>query len=211
MWETKVAPLSGVLFGVLLVAAFAVDTNTDFMPPADDVVAYLTDSPVAIMVGAYLRLLAAAALLWFTGSLYKSIRSGSSEEGRLSILVVAGAAVAASMLALGSAAIVAASDRVRVTGTIESAAATTLFDVAGVAVGNGVAMGLAVMIGAYGVFALRRAPRSRWVGWGSVVLALALVSPYAWAALGLGMIWVPVMGVAIYRSGARLLKSANVA
>jgi hypothetical protein len=115
------------------------------------------------------------------------------------------------MLAFGSAAIVAASERVWITDTIESAAATSLFDLAGIAIGNGAPLGLAVMIGAYGVLSLRTGPRPRSIGWGSVVLALALLSPFAWAAVALTMIWVPAMGVAIYRSGARQLKPANVA
>lgn len=210
MWEAKVAPLSGVVFGVLLVAGFVVDTNTNFMPPPEDVVDYLAESPVAIMIGAYLRLLAAAALLWFSGSLYKSIRSGQDDDGRLSGLVLAGGAVAAAMFALGSAVIVAAAERVWVTGTIESAAATTLFDVGGIAVGNGVPLGLAVMIAAYGVFGLRTRLRPRWIGWGSLVLALALISPFAWAAVGLAMLWAPAIGVTLYRRGSKALDAAGV-
>ena len=108
MWESRMAPLSGVLFGVLLVGSFLVDPNTDFMPAADDVVAYLADGPLVVMTSSYLRLLAAAALLWFAGSLYKSLRQIEDDGGRLSMLAFGGGAVAAALMAVGAASIVAA-------------------------------------------------------------------------------------------------------
>ena len=202
MWETKVAPLSGALFGILLVASYVVDANTDFMPPEDAVVAYLADGPVAVMASAYLRLLAAAALVWFGGSLHRWLRGSDDDKGRLSILATAGATLASALIAVGAMATVAASERVWTTGSVDPGAATALFDVAGIAIGNGAPLGLAVMIGATGITALRSGLLPGWAAWGSVTLAAALLSPYAWIVVALVIVWVPLAGVWMYRQGS---------
>jgi hypothetical protein len=202
MWETKVAPLSGALFGILLVASYVVDANTDFMPPEDEVVAYLADGPVAIMASAYLRLLAAAALVWFGGSLHRWLRGSDDDKGRLSILAMAGATLASALIAVGAMATVAASERMWTTGSIDPGTAAALFDVAGIAIGNGAPLGLAVMIGASGITALRSGLLPGWAGWGSVALGAALLSPYAWIVVALVIVWVPAAGLRIYRQAA---------
>lgn len=202
MWESKVAPLSGVLFGAFLVASFAVDANTDFMPSEGAVVAYLTDGPVTVMASAYLRLLAAAALVWFGGSLYKSIRGGDDDRGRLSVLAVAGATVAAGLIAVGATTIVAAAERLSITGSVDPGAAAALFDIAGIATGNAAPLGLAVMIGASGTAMLRTGLVPSWAGWSSVALAVALISPYSWIVVALVIVWVPATGIWLYRQGS---------
>lgn len=201
MWESKVAPLSGVLFGVLLMASFLVDANTDFIPPADEIVAYLEDGPLAVMTGAYLRLLAAAALIWFSGSLYQSIRYTDDDNQRLSLLAFGGGITGAALVAVGAIAIIAAAERVWVVETIDPGAAAALFDVAGIAIGNGAPLGLGVMIGAAGIAVLRTPGQPRWIGWSSVIIGLGLISPYGWIVLTVVAVWVPAAGVWIYRTG----------
>jgi hypothetical protein len=199
MWESRVAPLTGVLFGVLLLASFAVDPNTDFMPPPDAVVNHVSNSPGAVMASGYLRALAAAALIWFAGSLYRSLHENDDDQGRLSTLGVAGAGLAAALTAVGAVATVAAAERVWVAGSIDPGSATTLLDLAGIATGNGAPIGFALMIGAAGIVWLRTERMPRWAAWTSVVLAVALLSPYAWVVLAVVLLWVPAVGVAIYR------------
>ena len=210
MWESRVAPVSGVLFAVFLLGSFLMDPNTDFMPPPDEVVAYLADGPLVVMTAAYVRLLAAAALIWFAGSLYKSLKEIEDDDGRLSLLAFGGALVGASMLALASVAIVAAAERVWITESIEPGAAASLFDVASIAVGNAAPIGLGVMIGAAGIAKLRTSEVSRWAGWTSVVIALGLISPYAWIVIATALVWVPLVGVSIYRNQANERELASV-
>lgn len=203
MWEAKVAPLSGVLFGVLLIASFLVDANTDFMPPASEVVTYLEDGPVAVMASAYLRLLAAAAMIWFSGSLYQSIRHTDDDNGRLSLLAFGGGVTGAALIAVGAVAIIAAAERVWVVEAIDPGAAAALFDIAGIAIGNGAPLGLGVMIGAAGIAGLRTPGQPRWIGWSSVIFGLGLISPYGWIVFAVVAVWVPAAGVRIYRAGPR--------
>jgi len=202
MWESRVAPLTGLLFGLLLAASFLVDSNTDFMPPADEVVAYLGDGPLRIMSSAYLRLLAAAALVWFSGSLHKSMGRLDDDQGRLSLLAFGGGIVAAGLMAFGAAATVAAAERVWVVGRIDPGPAASLYDLAGIAIGNGFPLGLGVMIGAAGIAQLRTEGGARWVGWSGIGIGLGLLSPYAWLALALALVWIPSAGVWMYREQA---------
>ncbi|HZD22904.1 MAG TPA: hypothetical protein VE569_05810 [Acidimicrobiia bacterium] len=199
MWESRVAPLSGVLFGVLLIAGFVVNPNTDFMLPEGDIVAYFEDSPLRIMTGAYLGLLAAAALVWFSASLYKSIRR-IDDDGRLSLLAVSGGVFAAALVAAGGVATIAAAERVRVVGSIDPGVAAALFDIAGIALGNGAPIGLGVMIGAAGIAVLRTRSQSLSTAWVSLVIALGLISPYAWAVIAVAILWIAVVGIWIYRA-----------
>lgn len=203
MWESRVAPLSGLLFTVLLVARFIVDPNTDFMPPETDVVAYLQEGPIQVMTGAYLGLLAAAALLWFSGSVYHSLREGDRDEARLAVLALGGGVTAAALFTVASVALIAAAERVFIAGSIELGAAAALFDVSGIAVGNGAAIGLAVMIAAWGMATIRDNSRPRWHGGISLLLALGLLSPYAWAVLAAALIWTSIVGISLYRAPSR--------
>ncbi len=198
MWESKVAPLSGLLFALLLIASYLIDPNTDFMPPAEDVIAHLEDGPLTVMAAAYLRLLAAAALVWFGGSIYETLRRFG--ERRLPILAFGGSLLAGSLIAMGSVATVAAAERVLVNEAIDPGAAAALFDIAGIATGNGAPIGFAVLIGAAGVAVLKAPGFRRWVGWASVAIALGLISPYGWIVLAAVLIWVPAAGLWIYRA-----------
>lgn len=200
MWESKVAPLSGVLFALLLIAGFVVDPNTEFMPPERDIVAHLHEGPVRVMTAAYLGVLAALALVWFSGSLYKSIRRIDDDGGRLSTLALAGGVLASALLVVGRAATVAAAERVWITGSMEPGAAAALFDISAIAIGNGAPIGMGVLIGASAIASLRTEGQYRWTGWVSLLIALGLVSPYGWAVLAVALLWVLVAGIWIYRA-----------
>lgn len=200
MWESKVAPLAGVLFAVLLVVGFIFDPNTTFMPPESEALAHVTSDHVQMMTSAYLSILAAAALLWFSGSVYKSLRDQDDDRGRLSVIALGGGAVASGLLTVGAACLLAAAERFNVAGSIDPAVAASLVDVSGIALGNGVPVGLAALIGAFGVARLRANPPSLWAGWVSVVVALGLISPVAWALLAPAMLWPAVVGVWLYRN-----------
>jgi hypothetical protein len=208
MWESRVAPLSGVLFGVLLIASYLVDPNTDFMPPPGDIVSHIQEGPLSVMLGAYMRMLAAAGLVWFAGSLHKSIqRSG---DARLAQLAFGGGVMAGSLIAIGAAATVAAAERMAVTDSIDPDAAAALFDLAGITVGNAAPLGFAILIGAAGIAILKSRESNPWIGWVSIVIALGLLSPYGWVLLAAILVWVPAAGVWLYTSESEQPQMANV-
>ena len=98
MWESRVAPLSGVLFGVLLLGSFLVNPNTDFVPPAEEALAFFQAGPRRALVSAYLTLLSAAALIWFAASLFGWLRDHDDDGGRRAVLATSGGVLAATML-----------------------------------------------------------------------------------------------------------------
>lgn len=208
MWESRVAPLSGVLFGVLLLASYLTDPNTDFMPPPGEIVSHIQDGPLSVMVGAYLRMLASAALIWFAGSLRQSAKE--VDDGRLSNLAFGGGVMAASLIAVGSAATVAAAERMLVTDSIDPGSASALFDLAGIAVGNAAPLGFAILIGAAGIAVWRLGRPSPWIGTVSIVIALGLLSPYGWVLLAAVLVWIPAAGIWLYRSDSTQPRLAEV-
>ena len=108
--------------------------------------------------------------------------------------------MAASLIAFGSVATVAAAERVLINDAIDSGAAAALFDIAGIATGNGAPIGFAILIGAAGTALLNNPSQHRWLGWTSVVIALSLLSPYGWMVLAAVLVWVPAAGLWIYRT-----------
>lgn len=198
--KSRLAPLSGVVFSLLVVAAFALDRNTEFMPPASDIGAYYGDGPLRIMIAAYLVLLAAVALAWFAGCLHASLRD--SAEERLATLAYGGGILAAALFIMSGVATIAAAERVRISGEVSTASAVALFDIAQVAVGNGAVLGLGLLVGATGLAWSRQRHLPRWQGGLSVLLALALLSPAGWAALVAALLWVPAVGIGLARAKA---------
>lgn len=200
MWESRVAPLSGVLFAVFLAVGVAIGGNTAFMPSEDTVIAYFADSPTGVMVGAYFGLLAAAALVWFGGSLWASMRRFDDDGSRLSLLAFGGGVLAAGFLVVGEVVLLAGAERMSIVESLDPGAAAALFDISAIALGNAVPIGLAVLIGAAGLASIRSSSQYRWAGWVSILIALGLLSPFGWAALAAAIVWVPVAAIWIYRS-----------
>jgi hypothetical protein len=199
MWESKVAPLSGVFFGLILVAAFLVDPNTDFMPSEAERMAHLQAGPGRIMIAAYLTILAAVALVWFSGSVYKWLHAADDDGARLSLIAVGGGVLASALTAVGGVATLAAAERLSITDAIDPGVAASLLDVTSIAIGNGAPLGLGALIGACGVVMLRGGRVPSWMGWVSVLIALGLISPVGWAVLAVAIVWVAWLGLWLYR------------
>lgn len=198
MSESRLAPLSGVLVTVLLVAAVVVIGNYDFMPPAGETSTFYADDPRRVMLGAFLGLLGAPFLIWFTGSLYSALSEGSERVDRLGVLAVAGGVSAAVLISFGFLAHFAGAERALIRGEIDPAGAAVLFDVASLASGTGAGMGLAVMMGAVAV-GVSRAGLPRWLGWTSGIVAVGLLSPINYLVMGLVLVWTPTVGVLLFR------------
>jgi len=144
-------------------------------------------------------MLASVFLLWFAGSLRRSISSRVGDTERLAVIALGGMVFAAVMVVLGLVAISYPAERVLLHGSIDPGAATALFDLSSGLLGSALAIGLAAAVGGYGLAQLRDEKTPAWLAWANLVLALGLVSPVNWAVIALGILWVPVVSVSMYR------------
>jgi hypothetical protein len=207
MWERKVAPLSGVAAAVLIVGSALIINNYQFMPPAEDVADFYQTNPVRIMVGAYTGTLAAFFMLWFAGSVRETLRASGND--RLGLIAFGGGTLASGMILLGYLAQIAGADRARIHDSISPDTAATLFDMSGLAVGTGGAIGMAALIGAFGVAAFTEGSQPRWLGITSVLIGIGLISPINSVLLALGIVWVPVVSVRLYREGSKTTRQVE--
>ncbi len=195
MWESKFAPLSGVVAVGLLLASALIANNYEFMPPADEVAAFYSGSSVRIITAANFGLLAAFFFLWFGGSVYSALNDG---DRRLAGLALGGGVFAAAMMDLGYLTMLAGAERAWLQPPVDPGTAATLFDLSGLFVGTGGALGLGVLIGAYGLARLRSGSGGA-ASWISILMALGLISPLGWAVIGAGVLWVAVVSIQLYR------------
>lgn len=197
MWESRIAPLSGVVAVVLIALSAVLVNNYEFMPPEEEVASFYAGDSLRIMVGAYCGALSAFFFLWFAGSVRRSVRSISD---RLGDIAFGGGVLAAAMIAGGYLLHTAGAERAMLHDVIDSGAAAALFDLSSLAVGTGAALGFAGLIGGFAVAAMREKRFPRWLTWASAVTALGLVSPVNYIFIALAIIWVPVVAVILYRS-----------
>ena len=200
MWEKRVAPLSGVVFAVLWITSSLLTADTfEFMPPATDVAEFFASDASRIMTGSYVGLLAAFALLWFSGTMYASIREIDDDTDRVAFITGAGGVVAATTLAIGYLATFAAAERAWLHDFADPAVTAAMADLTSLIVGNGATLGFAAMIAAGSIAALRWEGAPRRTAIASLILAVGLISPYSWAVVALVLIWVPMAGIWTYR------------
>lgn len=197
----RMAPLTGVVFLVLIVAGTVVINNYDFLPPGQEIQQFLEDNSTNVRIGAWVMFVAAAALLWFAGSLRVTLRKAEGGSGRLSA-VSFGGGVAASALMMGAmGAMLAAAARGGSDGGIGVETATALFDLSGILMGSVAPIALGVMLGAAVVVSSRMNVFSGWFNWVTAILAVGLLLPeLSWIFTGPAVLWIAVTGYLIYRA-----------
>jgi hypothetical protein len=190
------APLSGVLFFVLIVATLILTFDTPGTgDKTADVVKYWSDNDTQQIIGNLIGGLAVVALVWF-GAVLKSAFSGlGGESKRLALLSFAGALVIAVSGAIASSIGFAAADTAGdVPGTVTQTLSVLNDDIfitfiAGVLIFN--AANARVILGYGGL--------PRWLGWFSVVLVVITVTPIGFVGLMGSLIWVLIAAIVIFR------------
>jgi hypothetical protein len=197
-WE-RLAPLTGVVFFVLIVLTFALSGDT---PSTDDptskVVTFWSDHDSRMIAASVIGTFAAIFFIWFGGSLRSALREAEGGTGRLSTLAFAGVLVIAIGGAIGGTIQFAAADSV---GDVPATVTQTLstlneefflpFPVGGV-----------VLMAATGLCVLRYGALPRWLGWASIVIAiLSVAGPLGFFAFLALFVWVLVVSVLLYLRG----------
>lgn len=195
----RLAPLTGVVFLIVVLVAFIVGGET---PDNDDstaeIVSYWRDNDTRQVVGGWILGVAALLLVWFGGSLRRTISRAEGGDGRLAAICFAGTVMASiGMLLFGSLTFAAATeaDEVppEVLHTISVLNNTLFFPLSG---------GAALMLVAAGLAIVYTAALPRWLGWVAIVIGVLILTPLGFFALLAWLLWVAVVSILLFARGA---------
>ena len=188
----SVGPLTGILFVVLVIVAFLVSGET---PATDDspreIVDFYLDNDDSQAAGSAVLALGCVALIFFLGTLRRSLRAAAGDDGGLSTVVLLGGvvlAVGASIFAgigftLGDAADELPPSAILTLNALNSDMFFT------------VAVGTAVFNLALALAVLRHGGLPRPLGWVALVIGIAGLTPlgfFSFLATGIVIVWASV-------------------
>ena len=184
------APLTGVVFVVLVVIAFSIGGE----PPeanssTQEIVDFYVDNKDSVSAGAFIATLAVLFLVFFANHLRRVLDAAG--DAALSATVLVGAA----MMAVG----------VAIDSTISLSLAQAAEDIEATSVQTlqalwdndflPIALGTVVFLFSAGISIIRTGALPRWLGWVALVLAVLGVTPLGFIAfLGAG-VWILVISV----------------
>jgi hypothetical protein len=188
-----IGPLTGILFVILVIVAFAVSGETPGTDdPAEEIVDFYLDNDESQQLASALLALGCVALIFFLGSLRRALRAAAGDEGGLSTVVLLGGlviAIGASIFAgigftLGDAADELPADAILTLNALNSDMFFT------------VAVGTAVFNLALGLAVLRHGGLPRALGWVALVIGIFGLTPlgfFAFVATGIVIVWASVV------------------
>jgi hypothetical protein len=197
---TALAPLTGVLFVVLTVVSFIVGGEP---PDADDrideIVEYWVDNDAANMIGAAIESLAAVSLLFFAASLRRTLRQDEDGAGVLSVAAMGGGIVAAAGIGVDASIRFAAAD---LAGEINPVTIQTLTAI-WADFFFPMVIGIATLILATGLSALRTRVIPVWLAWIGFLLVVVLFTPAGFFAFLASALWILVLSILLWRRESR--------
>jgi hypothetical protein len=194
----KLSPLSGVVAVFVMLVGVLVFNNYDFLPPAEEVAGYLNSNPSRVYAGGYIASLSSFFLIWFAGSLRSMLAEREGGRGSLSMIAYGGGVAAAVVLGISFVGILTAGLRAGAPGGITPEGAITMFDMWGQLTGQLFAIFMAVFIIAVAAISLRTGFFPSWFGWASVIIALGLLTPFAYMVLSVALLWLLVVSLWLY-------------
>jgi hypothetical protein len=169
-------PLTGVLFVVVLIVAFALGGEPPDAAdePVQEVVDFYADNEDSVFIGGVLQGIGGALLIFFGGYLYKRLRAAGAEA---SAAVAFGGLIALAVgIALDGTINIALTELVNGDEGPDEGAVQAL----GVLWTNDflpLAMGMAVFLWGTGVAVVRHGGLPTWMGWVAIVAAITAISP----------------------------------
>jgi hypothetical protein len=177
-WE-RYGALGGIVFVILLIVAGVIGGSTpNTSDSAAKILKHYQDNKDGIKVSAFLNGLAAVPVLWWAGSLWARLRRAEGGQPRLALVAVLG------LLLTGAAQVVAHTIDATVALELKDVGATEakFFYVLTQGLSSGGSFGLAGLVLATSVLALRAHAFPAWLGWIGVLDGiLFLVAGYGLA------------------------------
>jgi hypothetical protein len=207
-WE-RFAPLTGVVFFVLIVVTFVLGNNTpDTDSSTSDTFAYWNAHDSRLIVGAIAGTFAVIFLVWFGASLRSALMRAEGGEGRLSTLAFAGVLIVGISGAIASSLQFVVADTV---GDVPPIATQTL-SVASSDFFFPFLAGIAIMSFASGICTLRFGALPKWLGWIAIVIGIVTVTPVGFIGFLASFIWVLVVSIVLFmREGQTATPASPVA
>jgi hypothetical protein len=197
-WE-RLAPLTGAVFFALIAAVFVLDNNS---PDANDstasVVSYWTTHHSRAVVAGLLGSLAVVFLIWFASSLRSAMLRYEGGTGRLSMLAFSGTLLVAFGGAIGSSLDFVLGD---VSVDLHNGHADFVIQTLSALDGDfflPFVGGLLVLMVSSAVLTFRHGALPKWLGWVSVVIAIALVTPLGFIGFLASLVWILVVSILLY-------------
>jgi hypothetical protein len=188
--------LTGILFLVVLIVSVVLageppDPTEDSI---EETVSFFEDDSDAQFAGGILFGLSAVFFLFFAGALRSVLRSAEGGTGPLSAVAFGGGIVAAvGMLLFGGLTftLADAADELDpiATQTLNALNSDLFFPLAG---------GMATLLIATGIVAVRTAALPRWLAWAALVLGVASFTPIGFFAFLAALAWVLVVSIVLW-------------
>jgi hypothetical protein len=198
----RLAPLTGAISVVLLVIGILAFNYYEFLPPAEKIAEFLNGNASQVSAGGYIGSLAAFFLIWFAGSVRSTLLEREGGSGQLSTIAFGGGLAASVALGISFIGIFAAGLRASAAGGITPIGAISMYDFWTQLTGQLFSIFMAVFIGATAALSLRSGLFPAWFGWVSVLIAVGLLTPFAYAMLAFALIWLLVVSIWLYLKGA---------
>lgn len=194
------APLTGILFVVLAVLAFIVSGETpDTNDSPQKILDFYVDNDSEQMFAAALLAWAAVAFLFFLGVLRTTLRAAEGTIGRLSAVAFAGGV----LLALG---MLAFASFTFALGDVADDGLTPQAAQALNALNNDfffpLAAGTGTLMIATGLASIRSRVLPAWLGWITLVIGIAAITPVGFFAFLVFLLWTLVVSVLLWRAAA---------
>ena len=193
------APLTGVVFVVLIVVAIIIGGETpDNSDSAQEIGRFWKDNDTEQIWSSVIGAWSLVFFVWFAASVRSALRRAEDGPGRLSAVSFAGAVIATIGLLVALSLTFSIAD-----GADElSAGALKTLTVLSNGIFLPIAAGFALFFIATGILVLRSRLLPVWLGWLTIVLGVICLTPAGFFALLVGLIWVVAVSVMLYLRGA---------
>lgn len=199
----RLAPLTGIAFLVLWVVGFfvAVADSPDFLDSPAKNLKYYVDDKSSIIWGVLVSVIALAFLLWFLGSIRRTMLNAEQGDGRVTAISFAGGVVGIGLLLAAMGAFILPALRLDEDNKLSAATATTFMDLGNILFGFAAPIGFGVLLIGVGVVGVRHGAVPKWWAIISALLGIVMLIPFiSWAGMGFGFpIWVLVMSILLLR------------
>ncbi len=198
----RLMPLSGIVAVVLQVVGYLIGGWSGYRPRGADAAAIFSADPGRIELGALIGgFFSLVFLVAFVGSVAGDIRRRAGDE-RLASIALGGGLTVVVALAIGYRFLNAAAFQAAGAEGISGEMAAVMFRLYTSSFAGFVSFGLAALMGATGLAALRGSLLPAWLAWTSLISAVGLLTPLHGPFEGLALGWIVVVSILLYRSAS---------